>query len=603
MRKSYYRQISLLPLGEEAIQALLADLLGSDPSLDGLPALIRERSAGNPFFLEEIVRTLVESGNLEGSRGSYRLVRPVDDAAVPATVGAVLSARIDRLSERDKALLQSAAVIGSEFARPVLERASAMEDADLEGALRALVAAEFLYEQELYPEAVYSFKHPLTQEVAYRSQLGERRANVHRRVAEAIEQLYPERLDELAALVAQHWDGAGDRLAAARWSARAAAWVGQSDVSQAVRHWRKVSELVEGLPDSEEVTALALGARVRRLDYAARLGITEQEASAHYEAGRELAERSGDRVSLVLITGTYANVRGFAGHVEEYVELSDQARKLAEGTGDAGLRMLALPGAIYSRTIRGHLAEALAFCEEGIALGTDDPTVGIGLGLICPYAWCVMVRGFILMWMGYREEAATDLERALRVAKEQDDLETVGWTHGAYVWLARFSGDADGALAHATQAYEIGERIGDAFSRALARYYLGQAHLMLGDSGEAIAAFEGSLALSREARTGLESESLRLAALAEALLAAGEHERALGTAREAIAVALERGSDSALPRAYRVLAELVLAGSGDDRIAAATDALDKATAAVEATGARGELQFIELVRERLIPVA
>ena len=115
MSKSYYRQIALAPLGPEAIEELLGDLLGSDPSLDGLPDVVRERTAGNPFFIEEVVQSLVEAGSLEGERGAYRLVRPVEQAAVPASVQAVLSARIDRLPEREKAVLQAAAVIGKEF--------------------------------------------------------------------------------------------------------------------------------------------------------------------------------------------------------------------------------------------------------------------------------------------------------------------------------------------------------------------------------------------------------------------------------------------------------------------------------------------------------
>jgi class 3 adenylate cyclase len=231
MRKSYYRQISLAPLGPEAIKALLAELLGEHPSLNGLPDLIQERTAGNPFFIEEVVRALAESGNIEGKRGAYRLVRPVDDTGVPPTVNTILAARIDRLAEREKSLLQTAAVIGREFSEPILARAAALPDGELEPALRALVAAEFLYEQELYPEANYAFKHPLTQEVAYHSQLGERRSAMHRRVAEALEELYPDKLDERAALLAQHWEAAGDPLAAARWSARAAAWVGLNDVA------------------------------------------------------------------------------------------------------------------------------------------------------------------------------------------------------------------------------------------------------------------------------------------------------------------------------------------------------------------------------------
>jgi len=603
MRKSYYRQISLLPLGPEAIEALLGELLGDDPSLNGLPALIRERSAGNPFFIEELVRTLAESGNLEGKRGAYRLVRPVEVAAVPPTVGAVLAARIDRLPERDKALLQSAAVVGTELARPVLAAAAALAEAELEPALRSLIAAEFLYEQELYPEAVYSFRHPLTQEVAYRSQLAERRAVVHRRVAEAIEQLYPERLDERAALVASHWEGAGDPLAAARWMARAAAWVGLNDLAQAVAHWRRVSQLVEGLPDSPEVSGLALGARIRRLDYGWRLGISEQEAAAHYEAGRELALRTGDRFNLALLTGLYATVRGLAGHVEEYVELSDEVMRVTDEIGEPNARMMGLSVGMYSYLVRGRLGESLSFVEQAITLGQDDPMVGSGLGLLCPYSWAIMLRGWLLALMGYREEPVAELERALRVAREHDAFETVGWIHGAHLWLAHLSGETELVIAHGTEAYEIGERIGDAFSRALGLFYFGWAQLMSGDAAAAIPAIEDSIACSRETRTALEQESLRLATLAEAQLALGDCERALASAQEAVAITLERASHIALPWSERVLAETLLAAGGDGRVAAASEALDRATAAVDATGARAELPFIEQARERLIPVS
>src|SRR5262249_3990475 len=234
MSRSYYPQIALAPLGPEAIEELLTDLLGSDPSLDGLSELIRGRTQGNPFFIEELVQALVEAGSLRGERGAYRLVAAVDEAAVPASVQAVLSARIDRLAAREKALLQAAAVIGKEFPQPVLERVVDLQPRELEDALRSLIAGEFVYERELYPEALYAFKHPLTLEVAYGSQLRERRASVHAAVARAIAELYPERLDERAALVAGHWEAACETLEAARWHARAAAWAGTRDPAAAL---------------------------------------------------------------------------------------------------------------------------------------------------------------------------------------------------------------------------------------------------------------------------------------------------------------------------------------------------------------------------------
>jgi len=603
MRKSYYRQISLLPLGAEAIKALLADLLGGDPSLNGLPDLISERTAGNPFFIEEVVRTLVESGNLEGRRGAYRLIRPVDDATVPPTVGAVLAARIDRLSEREKSLLQSAAVIGREFARPVLARAAELAEDELEPALRALIAAEFAYEQELYPDAVYAFKHPLTQEVAYHSQLGERRAAVHRRVAEALQELYPDKLDERAALLAQHWEAAGDPLAAARWRARAATWVALGDISEAVRHWRKVSELVQALPDSAEAIGLALAARVWRLSYGWRLGISEQEASAHYEAGRELAGRSGDRASLLLITAAYATVRGLAGHVEEADELAEEVDRLSTELGDPALRMASLNVPIYLHTVQGRLGDALALADEALALGAKDPALGSGIVMTCPYAWCLFMRGLILATMGYLEESASEFDRSLRVAQDQGDLEAQGWAHNGYVVLARYTGELDTVLSHATQGYEIAERIGDAFSRVLALFYLGYARLMVGEPDEAIAAIERSIELGRETRTGLDQEAMRIAGLAEALLSAGDHQQALDAAQESVTLARERGNKATLAISHRALAEALLTGDEPDRVAAARQALDQAAAAAAATGFRAELPFIERARTQLIPVS
>src|SRR5262249_15223087 len=174
MSKPYYGQIALVPLGPEAIGEMLDDLLGADPSLTGLPEMLRERSGGNPFFLEEVVLSLVEAGHLEGERGAYRLSRPVEDAGVPATVQVILSARMDRLEPDAKSVLQSAAVIGKEFPQSVLASVTGLEEPDLEERLRHLVAAGFVYEQEIYPESIYTFKHPLTQEVAYSSQLGDR---------------------------------------------------------------------------------------------------------------------------------------------------------------------------------------------------------------------------------------------------------------------------------------------------------------------------------------------------------------------------------------------------------------------------------------------
>src|SRR5262249_3013146 len=248
MQQSYYQQLPLRPLGTEAIDEFLRELLGTHRSLAELPARIHERTGGSRFFIEEVVRSLEETGSLAGHRGAYRLARAVETIAVPATIQAVLAARIDRLAEREKSVLQMAGVIGQEFGERLLCRVSALCAPGLAAALRGVVTAEFLYPSALFPEAEYTFTHPLTQEVAYGSQLAERRARVHAAVAAAIEERDGDRLDERAALLAHHWEGAGDALRAARAHRRAAAWLRRSDFSATRRHLERVRALVAGPP-------------------------------------------------------------------------------------------------------------------------------------------------------------------------------------------------------------------------------------------------------------------------------------------------------------------------------------------------------------------
>jgi adenylate cyclase len=252
--KSYYRQIPLAPLGPEAVGAMLEDLLGNDASIDGLANSIYARTGGNPFFTEEVVQSLIESDALVGGRGSYRLVKPIERLQVPTTVQALLAARIDRLGEREKFVLQSAAVIGNDFSEPILGRVlneishSPLSETELGLALRVLKDADFILDRSLYPVPEYTFKHPLTQDVALHSQLRERRRRVHTAAAGALEEAHAERLDEAAALLAHHHEEAGDALAAARWHRRAAEWAGITNAAEGLRHWERVRSLVRMLP-------------------------------------------------------------------------------------------------------------------------------------------------------------------------------------------------------------------------------------------------------------------------------------------------------------------------------------------------------------------
>ncbi|HWP66040.1 MAG TPA: adenylate/guanylate cyclase domain-containing protein, partial [Candidatus Limnocylindria bacterium] len=214
--RDYERVVQLEPLAEDAQQALLVDLIGTHDSLAALADRLPARTRGNPFFLEEVVQALVERGLLVGRRGGYELVDAAARIEIPPTLHAVLSARIDRLDEVDKHVLQSAAVIGKRVRESVLHAVADVDGTAVTDALARLTAAGFLDVEALLPEAEYVFRHPLTRDVAYASQLAERRAERHARAARAIIAAEPERTDERAALIAHHWEHAGEPALAAR---------------------------------------------------------------------------------------------------------------------------------------------------------------------------------------------------------------------------------------------------------------------------------------------------------------------------------------------------------------------------------------------------
>ena len=347
-RHSYYRQIPLAPLSPEAVKQMLQEALGLDGSLGGLHDFILDRTRGNPFFVEETVRSLIEQGTLEGDRGGYRLVTELSELAVPATVQALLSARIDRVEAREKSLLQKASVIGRIFTEPVLGLVTELSNEELSASLHSLCSAEFLQQQSLYPVAEYRFWHPLTQEVAYGSLLRENRARIHAAVAKAVAELEPESLDEHAALLAQHWEAAGEPLEAARWHLRAAIHYGWRDVHEQKRHLSAIIGLLAKVIESDESFDLGWTARFRLMRIAVRLGAEQGEVDRLGDEARDLAERRGDQLRVAL---TYY-AKGFA---ELGAGQLDRALADVRAGIDIGAQIARKEVALTSRRSRFHL--------------------------------------------------------------------------------------------------------------------------------------------------------------------------------------------------------------------------------------------------------
>ena len=235
--------IALRPLSTTQTTALIDELVGTDASMRGLAAVIAERADGNPFFAEEIVRDLAERGAVRGARGSYLLHGNVADVAVPATLQAVIATRVDRLSGAAKRTLNAAAVIGSRF-NPELVSALGIDPVFDE-----LITGELIDQIGFTPRVEYAFRHPLIRTVAYESQLKSDRAELHQRLATAIE--HRGFADENAALVAEHLKAAGNLHAAFDWYMRAGTWLTHRDITAARASWQHARDVADRLPDAD----------------------------------------------------------------------------------------------------------------------------------------------------------------------------------------------------------------------------------------------------------------------------------------------------------------------------------------------------------------
>jgi len=329
-QKTYYTQLRVDPLEQESAEELLASLLGTDLALGRLKQLLLRQTQRNPFFLEESVRTIVESGALSGSRGAYRLERPLESVRVPQTVQAVLAARIDRLSADNKRLLQMAAVVGKDVPFAILQAIADSSEEELRQRLAELQSAEFLYEAHLFPDPEYTFKHALTHEVAYGNLLHDQRRGLHARIVDAIEAAYATRLDEHIEQLGHHalrgelWTRAATYLQQAGEKAAA-----RSALRPAAGFFEQALSALAHMPESRKTTELAIDLRFRLRTVLAPLG----EFTRLFERLREaesLARGIGDEDRLGWVSCYLTHYYTVSGNAQTAVQHGDRAISIAQ---------------------------------------------------------------------------------------------------------------------------------------------------------------------------------------------------------------------------------------------------------------------------------
>jgi adenylate cyclase len=615
MQKSWYQQIALTPLGPEAIAELLADLLGTHESLADLAMPIYERTGGNPFFTEEVAQSLIESDHLEGTRGAYRLVTPVDRLEVPATVQTLLASRIDRLAEREKQVLQVASVIGKDFDEEMLLEVVDLPKHELKDAIAELRKAEFLYELSIYPTVRYSFKHPLTQEVALGSQLRDRRRAVHKRVAAAIERRFADRLDEQAALLAHHSEEAGEALAAAGWHRRAAAWVSETDARAAVQHLNRLLVLVEQLPGNAEAARLGAEACRNRLQLGWRFGMGEAEATSLFEQGKAFAAATGDSTQALRMSAGYGRSRCGDGDVEVYRDLMLEALPAAEATGDPAILAGIHASLVDALAFSGAVRETLEHIETWLPRYERRLTPDQWLTAFSPYTVSSFFIGFCKSWMGRLDEARTDFREHRRLSEEDGTPEFIGYNLLYFSELHYHAHDGGPARDAAREIEELTMSLGEPPSlAAYTRLSLAFCCMANDDAAGAIEAARGALELLEVAEKFQAGVAATI--LAEALLESGDAEAAQLAASDAIELCRRsiRQNYLALARCIHARARLRVSGSDAfDEVHATFDEVEDLIAELgastlsprllewraELAGARGD----DRERERLLRAA
>jgi class 3 adenylate cyclase/tetratricopeptide (TPR) repeat protein len=583
-RKTYYRQVRVDPLPPEGTDTLFKTLLGTDPALDALKQLLVDRTEGNPFFIEESIRTLVEMRFLGGERGAYRLLKAPESLRIPDSAQAILAARIDRLSSEDKRVLQAAAVIGKDVPFALLEAISEDDGPRLRTSLANLQAAEFLYETTLFPELELTFRHALTAEVAYRSLLRDRRRALHAGIVRAIEHLYPERLAERLERLSFHathgevWDKV---VAYARQAGVRA--LGRSSNREAAGFFDQALAALAHLPPSPDHRALEVDLRFDLRLALMPLGDFGRALDLLRE-GEAIATELGDAARLGWVAGFLTNLFWEMGDQDRAVDSGRRATEIATTIGHAGISDLAFRYLGRSYHALGDYQRAVAHFNEQVG----SPEAGasrVAVDAITPSG--VLTRVFLMLCLaetGDFGEAMRHGEQSIRAAEALDHPFSLSAARAALGRVHLRRGQHDLAARQLEAALAIADASQIPLLYPFSAAPLGAAYARMGRSDEALELLEQSVERAASMRRMVD-QSLWMYWLGEAVLLGGQVERGtelIARARQASVSYGERGYEAWI---LRLLGD-ALCSAGQASYAEAEAHYRQSLAMAEARGMR-----------------
>jgi predicted ATPase/class 3 adenylate cyclase len=559
-QKTYYTQLRLAPLGKDEAEELLTFLLGNDAGLKNLTQLILEKTEGTPFFMEEVVQTLVEEGVLVGERGSYRLEKVPTELHISPTVQGVLAARIDRLAPDEKALLQQVAVIGREFPLGLVRQVVTQSEEELYHLLASLQRKEFLYEQPAFPEVEYIFKHALTQEVAYGSVLQERRKAWHEQTAQALEALYSVSPDEHYSDLAHHYTRSGNTQKAVEYLGLAGQQaVQRSANAEAITHLTTALGLLKTLPDTSErsqrelTLQIALGGPLL-----ATQGLASSQAERAYSRARELCQQIGETPQLLPVLLGLDTCYQQQGKLHAAHELGEQGLTLAQSIQDPALLLKAHGALGMSSFFLGEVTQAREHLEQSISL--YNPQLH---DLLTFHYWCdpgVLCRGFAaktLRLLGYPAQALQRSREALTLAQELSHPQSMAFALYVASVLHHFRREGHITQERAEAEIALSHEQGFPLWSAWGIMLRGCALTELGQGEEGIAQIRDGLAAFRATESRLLLPYC-LALLAEAYGKMGQAEEGLTVLVEALAEVHRTGERFYEAELHRLKGELTL---------------------------------------------
>ena len=462
------QSIALAPLSDSETAALVTELLGHDPSVGELGQKIAERAAGNPFFAEEIVRELAERGVLRGGPGAYLSAADVGEVSVPATLQATIAARIDRLDAKAKRTLSAAAVLGARFTLDLLTALGA------EAVVDDLLAAQLIDQVRFTGQPEYVFHHPLIRTVAYEAQLKSDRAELHRRVAAAIESHDPAASEENAALIAEHLEAAGELHDAYGWHMRAATWATNRDIAAARLSWDRAKKIADALP-AEDAARAAMRIAPRTMLCGTAWRVHEYAAGVGFDELRQLCGLAGDKASLAIAMAGLVVDHALQARLREASQLASEAMALIESIGDATLTVGLSRACIYAKGESGEWGDVLRWSQRAIDLADGDPSKG-NIIIGSPLALALAYRAMGRYWLGH-PGWRDDMRHGLDMARSADP-----YTYATVVSLVYCAGIPVGvraadhrAVREIEDALRIAERSGDDLALAITRMALGVA--------------------------------------------------------------------------------------------------------------------------------